>query len=180
MRMLSRTLAAVGAAGLAVAGLATVTPANAADTARTAPAADTIFQIKVTEVLTSYDDDYSGTPEVGASYEWTSNLRQDGRRVGKDSGTCTFKKIIGDADSPDSVKLRCDVTYRFFNRGTVRSLGTRTVDYDDFVDDSVDVKYPVVDGTKRYRDAGGTVRTNQVNDHKAQLTFRLTGVGNAN
>ena len=78
------------------------------------------------------------------------------------------------------MKLRCDVTYRFFNRGTVRSLGTRTVDYDDFVDDSVDVKFPVVDGTKRYRDAGGTVRTNQVNDHKAQLTFRLTGVGNAN
>jgi hypothetical protein len=172
MHMISRTTAAVGAAGLIAAGLASAAPASAAS--------GDIFQIKVNEIQTDFTQSWSrhDLPEAGDSFSFTSNLRQNGHRVGKDAGECTFKKIYGESDDPDSAKIRCDVTFHFFHRGTIRAVGTRTVDWDDLVDSTIDKKFPVVDGTNRYDDAGGTVRINQVNDEKAQLTFRLTGVSN--
>lgn len=169
MHKVTRTTAAFGAAGLIAAGLAAAAPANAAET---------IFLIKVTEVQTDYTQtwDHNDLPEAGDYFVFQSNLRQAGHRVGKDAGKCTFKRIYGDSADPTSAKLRCDVTFHFFNRGTIHAIGTRTIDWDDLVNDSVNVKLPVVNGTNTYDGAGGTVRVNQINEKKSQLTFRLTGV----
>jgi len=167
MRMVTRTTAVFGAAGLVAAGLAAAAPANAAGD---------IFQIKVTEVQTSYDDDFSGMPDVGDSFEWTANLRQDGDRVGKDAGNCEFKDFIGDDNDPDEVVLRCVVRYHFFDRGTIKARGTVRIDWDRFTDSNFSATLPVRSGSGTYDDAGGTVRNRQVSDTKARLTFRLTGV----
>ena len=178
MRNLFRTTAAAGAVGLVVAGLASAAPANATPTS-TAKAAGSIFQIKVTEVQTDYDDDFSGMPDVGDSFEWTANLRQDGDRVGKDHGECEFKRFIGgDDDDPDEVVLRCEIRYQFFDTGTVKARGQVRMDWDDFQDSDFDVKLPIREGvgTGKFDDAGGTVRNRQVNESKAKLTFRLTHV----
>jgi hypothetical protein len=169
MHKVTRTTAAFGAAGLIAAGLAAAAPADAAET---------VFVIKVTEIQTDYTQtwDDNDLPEAGDYFVFQSNLRQDGHRVGKDAGKCRFKRIYGDAAHPTSAKLRCDVTFHFFNRGTIHAIGTRTVDWDDLVDSAVDIKLPVVNGTNTYADAGGTVRVKQVSEKKSRLTFRLTGV----
>jgi hypothetical protein len=169
MHKVTRTTAAFGAAGLIAAGLAAAAPANAADA---------IFLIKVTEIQTDYTQSWNAhdLPEAGDYFVFQSNLRQDGHRVGKDAGKCRFKQIYGDSNDPTSAKIRCDVTFHFFNRGTIHAVGTKTVDWDDLVDSSIDLKLPVVNGTNTYDDAGGTVRVNQVNEKKSRLTFRLTGV----
>lgn len=170
MRTMYRTTAALGSVGLIAAGLAAATPANAA------PAKSSIFQIKVTEVQTDYDDDFSGVPEKGDSFEWTANLRQDGNRVGKDRGECEFTRIIGDDDDPEDVVMRCTVRYQFFTKGTIRVSGKVRVDYDDLRDSDFTVKLPVRAGTGEYEDAGGTVTNRQRSETKAQLEFRLTNV----
>lgn len=168
MKNLTRSTAVLGAAGLIAAGLATAPAANAAGN---------IFQIKVTEVQTDYEDDFSGTPEAGDSFEWTSNLRQNGDRVGKDRGECKFVRIVeDDDDDPIEAVLRCTVRYQFFDTGTIRASGKVRIDWDDLEDQDFDVKLPVRDGTGDFDDAGGTVRNQQINDSKARLTFRLTGV----
>jgi hypothetical protein len=174
MRMLSRTTAAVGAAGLVAAGLASAAPANA--TSANSARSDDIFQIKVNEIQTSYDDDFTGMPDVGDSFEWTANLRQDGKRVGKDAGTCEFKRFIGDDDDPDEAVLRCVVRYHFFNTGKIRAAGKVRVDWDDLKDSDFVATLPVRSGTGKFDDAGGTVRNRQINEDKAKLRFRLTNV----
>jgi hypothetical protein len=176
MRTLSRTTAAVGAVGLLAAGLASAAPANAKTEAANA---GNIFQIKVTEVQTSYDDDFSGMPDVGDSFEWTSNLRQDGDRVGKDAGSCEFKRFIGGTSrNPDEVVLRCEIRYQFFDTGTLKARGQVRVDWDDLQDSDFVATLPIREGvgTGKFDDAGGTVRNRQVSDTKARLTFRLTHV----
>jgi hypothetical protein len=182
MRMLSRTTAAVGAVGLVAAGLASAVPANAARANATqANATGDIFKFQVTEVQTSYDDDFAGMPDVGDSFEWTSNLRQDGDRVGKDAGSCEFKRFIGGTDNdPDEVVLRCEIRYQFFKTGTLKARGQIRVDWDDFTDSDFDVKLPIREGvgTGKFDNAGGTVRNRQVSESKAKLTFRLTHVPN--
>jgi hypothetical protein len=168
MKMLSRTTAVMGAAGLVAAGLAAATPASANH--------NDVFQIKVTEVQTDYDDDYSGVPEEGDTFQFTSNLRQDGDRVGKDRGECEFTRIIGDDDDPTAVVVRCVIRFQFFERGTMRAAGKVRIDYDDLQDSDFDVKLPIRSGTGDYDDAEGTVRNEQLSDTKSRLTFRLTGV----
>ncbi len=167
MKNLTRPTAVLGAAGMVAAGLvATAAPASANHT----------FVIKVTEVQTDYDDDFSGMPEEGDSFEWTSNLRQDGKRVGKDVGSCEFKRLIGDDNDPDEAVLRCVVRYQFFNTGTIRAAGKVRLDWDDIEDSDFTAKLPVRSGTGDFDDAEGTVENRQINDEKARLTFRLTGV----
>lgn len=167
MKMLSRTTAVVGAAGMVATGLVvTAAPASANHN----------YVIRVTEVQTSYDDDFSGMPEVGDSFEWTANLRQDGKRVGKDVGTCEFKRFIGDDDDPDQAVVRCVVRYQFFNTGTIRAAGKVKLDWDDIQDSDFTAKLPVRSGTGDFRNAEGTVTNRQLTEEKARVIFRLTGV----
>lgn len=167
MKMLTRTTALVGAAGLVATGLVvTASPASA----------NHVFVIRVTEIQTDYDDDFAGMPEEGDSFEWTSNLRQDGERVGKDVGRCEFRNIIGDDEDPDEAVLRCVVRYHFFDTGTIRAAGKIRVDWDDLEDADFTVRLPVRSGTGDFDDAAGSVTHRQVSGHKARLTFRLTGV----
>lgn len=167
MKMLTRTTALVGAAGLVATGLVvTASPANA----------NHLFVIRVTEVQTDYDDDFTGMPEEGDSFSWTANLRQDGQRVGKDVGTCEFRNFIGDDDDPDEVVLRCVVRYQFFKTGTIRAAGKVRVDWDDLVDSDFTARLPVRSGTGDFDDAGGTVTNRQISEERARLIFRLTGV----
>lgn len=167
MKTLSRTTAVLGAAGMVATGLVvTAAPANA----------DHVFVIRVNEVQTDFDDDFSGMPEEGDSFSWTANLRQDGDRVGKDRGTCTFKRLIGDDDDPDEAVLRCVVRYQFFDTGTIRAAGKVRLDWDDIEDSDFTAKLPVRSGTGDFDDAKGTVTNRQVSDERARLTFRLTGV----
>ncbi|MBA3743986.1 hypothetical protein [Sporichthya sp.] len=164
MKNLTRSTAVLGAAGMVAAGLvATAAPASANHT----------FVIKVTEVQTDYDDDFTGDPEVGDSFSFTSNLRQDGKRVGKDTGRCVFKKFYGPENYPTGARVRCVVTVHFFTKGTIRVAGTTRFDFDD---DHASFTIPVTGGTGDYRGVGGTVRVNEVSDTKSRLTFRLTGV----
>jgi hypothetical protein len=165
MKMLFRTTAVMGAAGLVAAGLAAATPANAVD--------EDIFQIKVTEVTTDFDSDFDepDEAEVGDDFSFTSNLRQDGDRVGKDAGECEVKDIDG-----DDLIIRCVIRYHFFDRGTIRAAGKFRVDVDDVEDWDFSFKLPVRSGTGDYDDAGGSVTNRQVSEEKARLTFRLTNV----
>jgi hypothetical protein len=167
MKMFVRTSALVGAAGLVATGLVvTAAPASA----------NHVFVIRVNEVQTDFDDDFSGMPERGDSFEWESNLRQHGKRVGTDTGKCTFLRIIGDDDDPDEAVLRCSARYRFFDRGVVRASGKVRIDWDDLERSRFVAHLPVRSGTGDFDDAGGTVRNQQINDERARLTFRLTGV----
>lgn len=167
MKMLTRTSALVGATGLIATGLvATAAPASA----------DHLFLIRVMEVQTDYDDDFSGMPEEGDSFSWTANLRQDGKRVGKDVGSCEFLRLIGDDDDPDEAVLRCVVRYQFFNTGVIRAAGKVRLDWDDIEDSSFTARLPVRSGTGEFEDAEGTVTNRQVSDERARLTFRLTDV----
>ena len=168
MKMLTRTSALVGAAGLVATGLvATAAPASATHT----------FVMRVTEVQTSFDDDFAGMPEEGDTFEWTSNLRQNGERVGRDVGACEFRRLIGDDDNPSAAVLRCVVRYRFFDTGTIRAAGKVRVDWDDIEDSDFVVRLPVRGGSGEFDDAEGTVTNRQISDEKARLIFRLTGVG---
>lgn len=167
MKMLTRTSALVGATALVATGLVTTAaPANA----------DHLFVIRVTEVQTDYDDDFTGMPEVGDSFEWTANLRQDGTRVGKDVGRCVFRDLVGDDDDPDAAVLRCVVRYHFFNTGTIRAAGKVRIDWDDLVDSDFVAKLPVRSGTGDFDDAEGTVTNRQITEERARVIFRLTGV----
>ena len=167
MKKLTRTTAALGAAGLVAAALAAAPPANAVSS---------IFQIKVTEVTTSQHDTIGNVPQVGDTFSFTSNLRQDGNRVGKDAGVCTFKRIFGDRNNPTSADMRCVVRFQFFNTGTMRAAGTFRVTMRDLQNNNLDVKIPIRNGSGKFANAGGTVRNEQVNATKSRLTFRLTGV----
>lgn len=167
MTMLTRTTALLGAAGLAATGLVvTASPASA----------DHLFVIRVTEAQTDYDDDFTGMPEEGDSFEWTSNLRQNGERVGKDVGRCEFRNLIGDDDDPEEAVLRCVVRYQFFNTGTIRVAGKIRVDWDDLTDADFTARLPVRSGTGEFDDADGHVTHRQVDGDRARLIFRLTGV----
>lgn len=162
MKMLSRTTATLGVAGLVTAGLAAATPANAAGS---------IFQIKVTEVETSSSDTMHGAPEVGDTFFFTSNLRQDGERVGKDAGKCTIKRLFGPSNHPTSGDVRCVATLHFFTKGTIRVAGTNRVHFND---DPEDFTVRVKDGSGAYEGVGGTMRVHQVSDTKSRLTINLT------
>ncbi len=167
MKNSTRISALVGAAGMVATGLVvTASPASA----------DHVFTMRVIEVQTSYDDDFSGMPEVGDSFEWRANLRQDGKRVGTDRGECEFRRLIGDDDDPRAAVLRCNVRYRFFDTGTLRASGTVRIDWDDLEDSDFTARLPIRSGTGDFDDADGYVRNTQVNDERARLYFRLTGV----
>ena len=167
MKMLTRTSALVGATALVATGLvATAAPASA----------DHLFVIRVTEVQTDYEDDFTGMPEEGDRFAWTSNLRQDGKRVGTDRGVCEFRNFIGDDDDPDAAVLRCVVRYHFFKTGTIRAAGKVRIDWDDLVNSDFVAKLPVRSGTGDFDDAGGTVTNRQIYDERARVIFRLTGV----
>jgi hypothetical protein len=162
MKKLTRTTAALGAAGLVAAALAAATPANAAGS---------IFEIKVTEVTTSQHDNFTGDPGVGDSFSFTSNLRQDGQRVGTDAGTCTFKQIFGSTSNPTGARVRCVVNLHFFNKGTIRVAGRTHID---FAKAHQDFTIPVTGGSGNYRGVGGTVHVHEVTDTKSRLTIDLT------
>ena len=166
MRNLSRTTAAVGAVGLVAAGLvATAAPASASH----------VFVIKVTEVNTDFDSsfDEDEAPEVGDTFSFESNLRQDGKRVGTDDGDCKVRRILGDEDDPDGMVVRCVVWLRFFNTGSIKVVGKVNVD---FSEDNATFSLPVRDGTGKFRDAEGTLTVKDVSENKSRLTLRLTGV----
>lgn len=166
MRALPRTTAAFGAAGLVAAGLvATASPA----------AANHTYVIKVTEIETDFDSsfDEDEVPEVGDTFSFESNLRQNGKRVGTDAGDCKIRRILGDEDDPDGMVVRCVVWLRFFDTGSVKVVGKVNVD---FSEDFPTFSLPVRDGTGKFRDAEGTLTVKQVGDTKSRLTLRMTGV----
>lgn len=165
MKMLSRTTAVIGAAGLVAAGLATAAPAGATH--------GDIFLIKANEVTTDFEADFDefDEAEVGDDISFKSNLRQDGKRVGKDAGECEVKDIEG-----DDLIIRCVVRYHFFDTGSIRAAGKFRVDVDDLEDWDFRFKLPVRSGSGDFDDAGGSVTNRQVSEEKARLTFRLTNV----
>lgn len=103
------------------------------------------------------DDFPEGEPKAGDGFLFTEDLRQDGVRVGTDSGRCTFS---GDKGTP----LICEVTVTF-PKGTIGVKGE--------IHEGEPEILQLVSGTGAYSGIKGTVTVVDVNDDVSDLTFRF-------
>ena len=77
--------------------------------------------------------------------------------VGRDSGKCTL----------GTRTFVCDATASIFHKGKIAVYGAFFAE--------ADAKLPVIGGTGRYRDAGGTLTVKDLPSGNTLLTFEITG-----
>lgn len=112
-----------------------------------------------------FPEDEDFRPSPGDAFTFSSDLLQDGEKVGTDVGKCTLVDV-------ESNRNRCEVTATFAN-------GTISVDsVTEFPEDDSDFKVTIVGGTGSYAGAKGTVTVSAAEDEgDSHLTMVFTTGG---
>lgn len=150
--MAARHVIATATAATLVAGglLATAGGAGAS------PADHKRFTIKVTTIETDSEVNRTGDNSInnGDSYTYTARLEQKGKKVGSERGRCVLSNVVGSmTDDPNAgVDYTCKITLTI-NGSKIKIKGT---DRESFRRKDPNLRFPIVDGTKRFKNAEGT------------------------